>query len=281
MQTININKIVAQALAEDIHGKDITTDFLVDPQHISHAHIIAKEDAVVCGLAIVKVIFKKLNPRLRLKFYVQDGQKVRKGDKIVHLKGHTRAILSGERVALNFLGYLSGISTLTHHFVQKIRPYRVKILDTRKTIPGLRALEKTAVRYGGGVNHRFNLNEMVLIKDNHRHANHKNLTIPEAIRLVRQKTAKPVEIEVDTLAQFRQALDADPDMILLDNMPPRTLRKAVRLKKASRKRCILEASGGVNLKNVVAVAKTGVDHISVGALTHSSKDINFSMEIKI
>ena len=187
-------------------------------------------------------------------------------------------MLSGERTALNFLSYLSGISTLTHHYVDKVKPHPVMIMDTRKTTPGLRALEKMAVRFGGGVNHRFNLNEMVMIKDNHRIAHEREAPISEAILKVRRRTNKQICVEVDNIVELKHALEVPPDIILLDNMSCARMRKAVQIKKESGKNCLLEASGGVTLKNVAEIAATGVDRISVGELTHSPGTIDFTME---
>jgi len=280
MKSLNINSIVANALKEDIRQRDITTDYLVSKDHVSLANIIVKEEAVVCGLAIVKTIFRKLDPSIKIKFFVKDGQKAKKGKIVAQIKGKTRAILTGERVSLNFLGYLSGISTITNRYVNKVKPYKVKILDTRKTLPGLRALEKAAVRYGGGFNHRFSLNDMVLIKDNHLMANKKVLAIKDAIKLLRKKTKKKIEVEVDYMYQYKEALESDPDIIMLDNMSVKEIKKAVALREKLKKKILLEASGGITLKRVRTIARTGVDLISIGALTHSSKDIDFSIEIK-
>jgi len=274
----DIKLSISRAIEEDHIHHDITTQLLVPTKHISEANIVAKEETVVCGTELVKDIFHRLDPRMKLTFLKKDGDRVKRHQRIVHLKGKTRAILSGERIALNYMAYLSGIAYLTNQFVVRARPYKAKIMDTRKTIPGLRALVKMAVRTGGGVNHRFNLKEMVMIKDNHHVAYIKERSIERAIKKIRSKTKHLIVVEVDTLIQFKQALKARPDIILLDNMPPRRLKKAVEINKKSEKPCLLEASGGINLRNIKAVAKTGVDRISIGALTHSPQASDYSME---
>ena len=273
-----IDAIIERALREDHSDRDITTNILVKPQQRSQAYIVAREDTVVCGLEIAQRIFRKLDPHVHLIYNCHDGDKIKHNRKILSLKGKTRALLTGERVALNFLSYLSGIATITNRFVEKVRPYKAAIMDTRKTLPGLRGLVKMAVRAGGGVNHRFNLKEMVIIKDNHQIAYQKDKTIQDAIRHVRGRTKKMLMVEVDTIPQFRQALKAQPDVILLDNMTPQQMRKIVAINKKNPHPCLLEASGGINLHNIRSIAKTGVDRISIGALTHSPRAIDFSME---
>ena len=281
IKTTFIKNCVKNALCEDIGKEDITTNFLVSSKSMSRAHIIVKEEAIICGLSLVKAVFRLLDPDIKIKFFYNDGSSVKKNTKIATLKGKTRALLTGERVALNFLGYLSGISTYTNDFVKKTSSYKTKILDTRKTTPGLRKLEKYAVKCGGGANHRFGLNDMALIKDNHRAVCHPAISIKESIALIRKKTKKLIEIEVDTLEQFKQALDAKPDMILLDNMITQQIKKAVEITKdlKTKKKPLLEASGGINLSNVTSVAKTGVDRISIGSLTHSPKAVDILMEV--
>jgi len=277
----NILTSISRAIKEDRIHHDVTTQLLVPTKHISEAEIVAKEETVVCGTDLVKNIFHRLDPKMKISILQKDGNLVKRHQKIVHLKGKTRAILSGERIALNYIAYLSGIAYLTNQFVLRARPHKPKIMDTRKTIPGLRALVKMAVRTGGGVNHRFNLKEMVMIKDNHQMAYcNKERSIERAIKRIRSKTNHLIVVEVDTLVQFKQALKAHPDIILLDNMPPRRLKKAVEINKKAKKPCLLEASGGINLRNIKAFAKTGVDRISIGALTHSPQASDYSMEFK-
>lgn len=274
----DIDRIITLAMKEDAVDHDVTTNLLVAKDQVSAAAIISRENAVVCGLKIAARIFQKYSRAVRLQFHCQDGARIQKNDRVVSLKGPTAAILSCERVTLNFLSHLSGIATLTGEFVKRVAPLNVRIFDTRKTTPGLRLLEKMAVRCGGGENHRFDLSDMVLIKDNHRIAGQKALSLSGAVALVRRKTQKTIEVEVDTLSQFKEALPSGPDIILLDNMSCSTMRQAVKLNRAAGHPCLLEASGGVTLRNVGAIAQTGVDRISVGALTHSARGINFSME---
>ncbi len=276
----NIDQLICQALKEDQCFQDSTARILIGKDEVAEGYIICKEEAVVCGLKIVQKVFKKIDPKLQLRFWVKDGNRVKKNTKVVVLKGRARSILSGERVALNFLSLLSGIATLTHKFVKLVSPFKVKIMDTRKTTPTLRSLEKMAVRYGGGFNHRYHLKDMILIKDNHRVIIEKLLTIPQAIQKVRRKTKKPIEIEVNDLSQFKQALDSSADIIMLDNMSLSQMKKAVSMKAKRKKKCILEVSGGIHLKNIQPIAQLGIDRISIGALTHSPKAIDFSLEIQ-
>ena len=281
MNTNDLNTIINQALREDaVHG-DITSKSLIPATHISNGVIIVKEDAVLCGLMIAKKVFQKLNKNISFRTKFKDGMKVKRYTRIATLTGRTRALLAGERVALNFLGYLSGIATNTHHYVEKIHRQKAKIYDTRKTTPTMRMLEKYAVKCGEGYNHRFNLSEFVLMKDNHRHVCYPKLSMPQAIGRLRRKTRKTLEIEVDNLNQFKQALTAHPDIILLDNMTLAQMKKAVAFVRSVplKYRPLLEASGGITLSNVAAIAKSGVDRISIGSLTHSHNAIDISMEL--
>ncbi len=275
-----LQRIIERALKEDAVEQDITTRILVGHQQVSEAEILVRERAVLSGLSIARKIFKKLDSHVRFQRIHRDGEAVPEGTVVLRLQGKTRALLTGERVALNFLSYLSGIATLTREFVDRTAEFGVHIMDTRKTIPGLRAVVKAAVRHGGGVNHRINLKEMVMIKDNHLIAYRGGMSVPELISRVRRRTKKSIIIEVDDLDQFRAALQGRPDVILLDNMPPAQIRKAVELNRGRRHRCLLEASGGVTLRNVRRIARTGVDRISVGALTHSARAVDFSMEFR-
>ena len=281
MNTTIIDKLIRNALREDAVRSDVTTNTLIPKQQKCQAVIVAKKGGVVCGAQIAVKVFKALDPGLHAKVMIKDGRSVKVGDVLVRLAGRTRSILSGERTALNFLGYLSGMATLTQQFVKAVEPYPVKIMDTRKTTPGLRALERYAVRCGGGFNHRFDLKDAVLIKDNHLKASSPHVGIVEAIRCFRAKNKHPIEIEVDTLDQFRQALSAGPEIILLDNMTRTQMRRAVEITRAlpGTRRPLLEVSGGVTLKTVKAIAATGVDRISIGALTHSSGSLDVSLEV--
>lgn len=281
LRSKDVRHYIDIALKEDLGKHDITTDFLIPWKSLSNAHIINREPGVLCGLKLVKGVFNALDKNVNVRTDFKDGDYVPKNTKVVLLEGRTRPLLTGERVALNFLGYLSGIATNTRKLVDMVAPYKAKILDTRKTTPGLRILKKYAVRCGGGTSHRFDLHEMVLIKDNHLQASHPHISIPEAIRMVRKRTRKLIEIEVDTLEQFKEALTANPDIVLLDNMDPAKLRQAVAInqKMPNAKRPLLEASGGITEKNIRAIARTGVDRISMGSLTHTIRMLDFSMEV--
>lgn len=284
MYTFNINKIIKDALKEDITNQDITTNCLIPDDHTCEATIIFREPAVVSGLDFAKRVFELIDPDLKISLLVKEGQKVKANSKIIKFRGKTATILKGERTALNFLAYLSGISTKTASFVTAVKGTKAQILDTRKTTPGLRHLEKYAVRAGGGVNHRFNLKEMVLIKDNHREI-HPDMTTDEIVLAIKKRTKKIIVVEVDTLSQFKNALKATPDVILLDNMSVLQMEKAVKInhdayrKHLISKKPLLEASGGITLKNVHAIAKIGIDRISLGCLTHTHRAIDVSMEI--
>lgn len=280
MKNINnsIGRIIQTAMDEDFVHRDVTTQYLVDKNQISQAYILSREDAVICGNDIVKKIFQKIDAQVKFFSYHKDGEDIKKNEPVIFLKGPTRSLLSCERVALNFLGHLSGISTLTAEFVKLVSGTRVKILDTRKTTPGLRDLEKYAVRCAKGENHRRDLSDMVLIKDNHLLAKAQDLSMATIIARLRAKTKKKIELEVDTLSQYREALLAKPDIILLDNMTLSQIKQAVNLKKKIDSKILLEVSGGINLQSIVKISKTGIDRISIGALTHSAKSVNFSME---
>jgi len=268
--------LVKFALAEDVGPGDITTRAIVGKGQRAKAEIIAKEAGVIAGLHVAAEVFRHLDRRIRFVPKVNDGASVKKGKVIAIVSGPARGILTGERVALNFLQHLSGVATLTAKFAAKVKGQRAKVLDTRKTTPGLRVLEKYAVRMGGGENHRMRLYDAVLIKDNHIALAG---GVDEAIEKAKGTRHKGVGVEVEakTLAQVRKAIEAGADRILLDNMQIKTLRQAVRLCKKARIKT--EASGGVNLDNVSAIARTGVDYISIGALTHSAKALDISLDI--
>ncbi len=270
-------RIIISALAEDIGQGDITTALLVSRTATSRARLILKEKGVVCGLDLARRVFKHLDPNIRFRALLRDGDIGRKNLIIAELSGKTRALLSGERVAINLLSLMSGIATQTRRYVARIKPYKAKIMDTRKTTPLLRSIERYAVRCGGGVNHRFNLNAMVLIKDNHR-AVLKRRDMSVAVEELKKQTKTKVEVEVDSLAQFKEILPSKADIILLDNMTPRQTAAAVRLRDQARSRVLLEASGGITLKNVRRFAASGVERISVGALTHSRHALDISLE---
>ncbi len=272
-----VKTIIQLALAEDIGEGDITTDNLVPSNSRSKARLISKSDGIICGVNLAREVFKALNSKIIFRPLIKDGQAVHKGSIIAEISGPTRALLSGERVALNLLSFLSGIATQTRLFVKKIKPYKAAIMDTRKTTPLLRQLQRYAVRTGGGVNHRFNLNDMALVKDNHRvacGARHMN----EAISTLRKRTKEKIEVEVDDLNQLKEILDSKVDIILLDNMTPKQVAQAVYLRQKAKSRVLLEASGGITIKNIRQYAAAGVDRISVGALTHSHRALDISME---
>ena len=266
------------ALREDIGDGDVTTDFFVSKDQQATARIIARERAIVAGTDAAAEVFRRVDSALDIAVLRKDGSEVNTGDSVIELRGQARSILKAERVALNFLQRLSGIASLTRKFVDAAANDHVKILDTRKTTPGLRALEKAAVVAGGGANHRFGLFDMVLLKDNHLAANAGFDAFAKAVRKFRE--ARPnvqIEVEADALEQVRTFLEIDGiDVILLDNMKPAQIREAIALGKNKVK---FEASGGVTLKNIRQIAATGVDYISIGALTHSPRAIDFSLEL--
>jgi len=270
---------IAIALREDVGAGDITTEFFVPNGLHALGRIIARERAIVAGGQTAAEVFRRVNPKLNVEVLQPDGTALLGGETILEVRGPAGSILTAERVALNFLQRLSGIATLTKEFVDAAGRSRAKILDTRKTTPGLRALEKAAVVAGGGANHRFNLNDMVLVKDNHLSAGSGFSGFASAIQRLRQeRPAIRIEVEADRLEQVRSFLEIDGiDVILLDNMKPSEMREAVALGK--KKKVKFEASGGVTLKNVRQIAATGVDFISVGALTHSARAIDMSLEL--
>ncbi len=270
-----VEQAVAAALDEDLgQAGDITTDAIIPADARGRAKIVAREEGVVAGLDLAETAFRMLDPEVRFTRVVADGSKVAAGGTIARIDGLTRALLTGERTALNFLNRLSGIATLTSAYVAAVKGTRARIACTRKTTPNLRAFEKYAVRAGGGVNHRFGLYDAVLIKDNHIAAAG---GIAEAIKRIRLRAGHlvKIEVEVDTLAQLEEALGYPVDAVLLDNMDVVTLRKAVDLVNG---RVVTEASGGVRLETVAEIAKTGVDVISVGALTHAPRSLDSSLE---
>lgn len=275
-----IRAAVKSALAEDIGSGDVTTLATV-PKNLSFKTVMrAREPLVVAGLDLAKAAFRQLSSSVKIEQLVHDGTHVGRGDNLLRISGPARAILTAERVALNFVQRLSGIATLTAKFVAAVKGTRAQILDTRKTTPGWRRLEKYAVFCGGGRNHRFGLHDLVLIKDNHLAAlqNEKPSAVAAAVQRARKQYPKlKVEVEADTLSQVAQALDAEANIILLDNMSPVQLRQAVKMAKARAK---TEASGGVDLESVRAIAATGVDFISVGALTHSARAVDIGLDFE-
>jgi len=276
-----VNQLIELALAEDSASDDVTSCALISPQQQGRASIVSKEGGVLAGSNIAALVFGKIEPSLEITFCRNDGERVDEGDKILSISGNTTAILKAERVALNFLSRLSGIATETAKYVTEVSGTEAVILDTRKTIPGMRLLEKYAVRMGGGQNHRMHLGNGILIKDNHIAAlKQQSISINDIIaRAIHNAHAgTQIEIEVNTVTQALEAADAGADTVMLDNMPLEDMRQAAE-QVAGRAR--LEASGGISLDNVRAVAMTGVDYISVGAITHSAKSIDFSLDLEV
>lgn len=269
---------IAAALAEDIGTGDITSEFFVSATRQAVGRIVARERAVVAGAETAAEVFRRVDPRLQVEIVEPDGSILSGGETILEIRGAARSILTGERVALNFLQRLGGIATLTRQFVDGVGKSKAKILDTRKTTPGLRALEKAAVVAGGGSNHRFGLHDMILVKDNHLMASPVSSLATAIAEARRARPEVRVEVEADRLEQVRKFLELPGiDVILLDNMNPAEMREAVALGK--KREVKFEASGGVTLKNIRQIAATGVDYISVGALTHSARAIDLSLEL--
>ncbi len=269
----DLRRIVETALREDIGSGDITTQATVDPELISQAELVAKEDFILAGIDVAAEVFRFLDPAVAFERLIEDGEKVKKGDVLAWLKGPAASLLQGERVALNLLQRMSGVATLTAKFVAEVVGTEAVVVDTRKTMPGLRSLDKYSVRAGGGTNHRTSLYDGVLIKENHIAAAGGITTAIERACFRAPHTMK-IEVETTTIAEVNEALQAGADIILLDNMTPALLQEAVQLIGGRAK---AEASGGVNLETVREIAETGVDLISVGALTHSARAVDVSM----
>jgi len=277
--------IIKAALKEDIGRGDITTQSLIDKLSSSKAVITSREDCVICGLELAEMVMACIDYSVRFKPNCKDGAFVGKGKDVAFIEGTTASILRAERTMLNFLTFLSGISTRTKQYLDKVRPYDVKIMDTRKTIPLLRYLEKYAVFTGGGANHRMGLYDQVLIKDNHIYCRKGNspagreFSLKSIVEEARKKNRKGtvVEIEVSTLKEFSDALEGRPDIIMLDNMSAREIRACVEIRKLSRVKPLLEVSGGITLDTVEEYAKTGVDMISIGELTDSVRAVDISL----
>jgi len=268
-----LEDILTRALKEDMPQGDITTDNLIDDDEIAKAVLISKDEGIIAGIEVAKKAFQLLDENITFEENVKDGDYVKKGDIIARIEGKTKAILKAERTALNLLQRMSGIATKTHEFCQKVKDLPVKIVDTRKTTPGLRYLEKYAVRVGGGTNHRYCLSDGVLIKDNHISAAG---SIKKAVEIIREKIPHTIKIEVETetLDQVREALEAGADIIMLDNMSREMMKEAVKI---INKKALVEASGNVSLETVRDIALTGVDIISVGKLTHSVSAFDISL----
>jgi nicotinate-nucleotide pyrophosphorylase (carboxylating) len=282
---------IKNALKEDIGRIDLTTTFLIPSNLKVRADIVAKSSGVIAGLALVEIVYSLLDSGVRIKLNAKDGDVIEPGKAVCYLEGPAGSILKGERVALNLLSRASGIATVTRRFVDKASRYRVDIMDTRKTTPNMRYIEKYAIRAGGAKNHRFGLFDQVLIKDNHLAAlkelkpNSKStLIIKEAVETAKKRAQKnvKVEVEVRNIAEFEEALSAGADIIMLDNTPPALIKEAVRIRNAASakaRQIKIEASGGITLDNVEEYAKTGVDRISIGALTHSAPALDFALNV--
>ncbi len=268
-----IDSIINTALEEDIHYVDVTTDYLLPDGHTSSAYYIAKAEGVVCGLDIAKRVFELVGGGVQFDAKLKDGDKVKKGDIIAEMSGDTKTLLKGERTALNILQHMSGIATATNHCVELVKGTNAKITDTRKTLPGLRRLQKYAVIVGGGRNHRYNLSEGAMLKDNHIDVYG---GIVPAVTALREKIGHmtKIEVEVRDLDELQQALSVNCELIMLDNMSCADMAKAVEITAG---RALLEASGNVTEENIAEIAKTGVDIISLGALTHSVQCFDISM----
>lgn len=270
----NIDSLVDGALKEDMPAGDITSENIIPPESISEAIILAKEDGILAGIYVAKRVFEKIDPSISFRIHRKDGEEIKRGDKLAFLKGPSISLLKGERTALNFLQRLSGIATETSKFASVLKNTKTKVLDTRKTTPGLRKLEKYAVKTGGGENHRLNLSEMVMIKDNHLKIIG---SISEAIRLAKKRIKSGIRIEVEatSLEEVKEAVKCGADIIMLDNMPLSEMKDAVDWISG---RVPVEVSGNVTLSKAKKIARIGVDFISVGALTHSYKSLDISME---
>lgn len=275
-ENILVDKIIEQALLEDIGTGDITTESIIPYDLKARSIIKTKEEGIIAGLGIANLVFKKLDSKIVFQEKIKDGTKVAQDKVLAEITGSARTILTGERVALNFIQRMSGIATITSKFCQEVKGFPVRIVDTRKTTPGLRILEKYAVRMGGGYNHRFGLYDVILIKDNHIVVAG---NIKSAVNSVRKQISHTIkiEVEVENLSQLQEALEMKVDIVMLDNMSLDIMKEAVKMAKG---KVLIEASGGITLDNVREIAQTGVDLISVGALTHSVKSLDISMEIK-
>ncbi|HBJ1649432.1 carboxylating nicotinate-nucleotide diphosphorylase [Clostridium botulinum] len=273
MNYLVIDKIIKEALLEDSPNEDITTNSIIKESSICTVDLLCKEEGILSGLEVFKRVFDILG-NVQIEFNKKDGDKICPGEKIALLKGDARNVLLGERVALNLLQRMSGIATLTNKFVNKIEHTRAKLLDTRKTTPNLRILEKYSVKIGGGDNHRFNLSDGIMLKDNHINAAG---GIKKAVEMCKENSSfvRKIEVEAETLDMVNEALEAKVDIIMLDNMNLKTAKEAVRI---INNRVLIEFSGNVNIDNIKEIAEIGVDYISVGALTHSAKILDLSMK---
>lgn len=276
LNSIYVDNIIKTALLEDINYLDTTTDYLIDDRQVNSAKFLAKSDGILCGIEVALRVFEILQPTgIETKVYKHDGDKLKKGDIIAEISGNTRTILKGERTALNLIQHMSGVATATNKAVEIIKGTNASIADTRKTLPGLRPLQKYAVTVGGGKNHRYNLSDAAMLKDNHVDAGG---GIANAVKKLKSKLGHmtKIELEVRNLDELQQAIDANVDVIMLDNMSPELMKQAVEITDG---RALLEASGGITDETLREIAETGVDIISMGALTHSVTAFDISLKI--
>ena len=270
--------MIRLALPEDVHSGDVTSLWTIPVEQTEHARLIAKEDGVIAGLPVIELVFRELRANVQVTFHCQDGDVLKKGDLIAELDGCTRDLLTGERTLLNFIQQLSGVATVAHRFQEVLKVGKTKVLDTRKTIPGFRTMQKYAVRVGGGSNHRMGLFDMVLVKDNHIAACGGVL---EALEVVKKNNVQNlmVEMEVENLEDLKKLLHKGVDVIMLDNMSNEMMAEALRIIRESGDKVLVEGSGNMTLERAKEIATLGLDFISVGALTHSVKALDISMRI--
>lgn len=271
---INVDNLILMSLKEDISNEDITTNSIIQDNKIGKITLICKEDGILAGIEVFKRVFLLLDRNISFSIEKKDGEKINKNDIIGEISGDLRAILTGERTALNYLQHMSGIATYTHNMVKLLKGSNIKLLDTRKTTPNMRIFDKYSVKVGGGFNHRYNLSDGILIKDNHINATG---SITEAINLARNYApfVRKIEIEVENLEMVAEAVEAKADIIMLDNMTPELMKEAIKLINGRAK---TECSGNVSKENIEKIKNTGVDYISSGALTHSAPILDFSLK---
>ena len=271
---VNIDDLILMALKEDISSEDITTNSVMREKKLGTVQLICKQDGVIAGLEIFKRVFELLDRETVTKLYFKDGDKVKKGDLLGEIEGDIRVLLSGERTALNYLQRMSGIATYTNNMVELLEGSSVKLLDTRKTTPNMRIFEKYAVKVGGGNNHRYNLSDGILLKDNHIDAAG---GVTNAIKMAKEYApfVRKIEVEVENLDMLKEALEAGADIIMLDNMTPEMMKEAVKL---TRGKAVTECSGNITKENIQTIIDTGVDYVSSGALTHSAPILDVSLK---
>ena len=276
LMQFQIDDIIKTALLEDINYIDVTTDYLVDENSVSTAKYVSKDEGVLCGIDVAMRVFQLLDSNVKCEIFIHDGEKVKKGDIIARITGSTRALLKGERTALNIVQHMSGVATATNRCVELVKGTKASVADTRKTLPGLRVLQKYAVTVGGGKNHRYNLSDAVMLKDNHIGAAG---GITEAVKRARAYVSfvNKIEVEVENIDMAREAAEVGADIIMLDNMTNEDMAKAVEMTNG---KALLEASGNVTSETIRAIAETGVDIISIGAITHSVKAFDISMKME-